>query len=581
MISWQWPELFYLLPLPLVLRFLLPAVNRAAGAIRVPFYQQLNQLDQSGGTRLAMSWFRALLIWLAWSALITAAARPSWVGEPVNMPQERRDLMLAVDKLFVGELHAMAFELFHPTPTELARMSASAQARYKNGGLQRLHAMTFPLPVLESSDDFAAFIEHFNRTRLATITKNQRPTLDLATYDVENCYPSTDTETTIKRRKEFVAAMRKRILERHGLGIGAPPINVAVIMDEHGQYQARWTNEPTGDPSRKKSVFSLARLLDLCKFLLRYAPFEFYGSIYMQVLGYPQGAPQSAIEVNFFVLGWDEYTYIKQLRDHAELELLTLFSGYKRYLDDVFCIGDREFVSKRYQHEQFVSPFTGNKLFGVYRSGDIRPFSLVREQINIKEGSLIQHKLAYLDYAVYQDPETGLIGFHLYDKRFSFKHDAHPVLRLPHISSFIWAQAVTGTLRGELHRARQRNDRLAFFVAAVGLMTYEDLRRGTPWSTIEPMLRSFWRQHHPFKTDGYGDEAGERYTGFKEDVLALVSFLWKNGSTAQDQRNNRIGWSPPTWITQANFPYQNRYAHCEHRFSWALRFIQSMNCPLF
>jgi hypothetical protein len=68
------------------------------------------------------------------------------------------------------------------------------------------------------------------------------------------------------------------------------------------------------------------------------------------------------------------------------------------------------------------------------------------------------------------------------------------------------------------------------------------------------MLRSFWRQHHPFKTDGYGDEAGERYAGFKEDVLALVSFLWKNGSTAQDQRNNRIGWSPPTWITQANFP---------------------------
>jgi Ca-activated chloride channel family protein len=97
MISWQWPELFYLLPLPIVLRFLLPAVNRAAGAIRVPFYQQLNQLDQSGGTRLAMSWFRAMLIWLAWSALIAAAARPSWVGEPVNMPQERRDLMLAVD----------------------------------------------------------------------------------------------------------------------------------------------------------------------------------------------------------------------------------------------------------------------------------------------------------------------------------------------------------------------------------------------------------------------------------------------------------------------------------------------------
>ena len=184
-------------------------------------------------------------------------------------------------------------------------------------------------------------------------------------------------------------------------------------------------------------------------------------------------------------------------------------------------------------------------------------------------------------YAVYQDPETGLVGFHLYDKRFSFKHDAHPVLRLPYISSFMWAQAVTGTLRGELHRARQRNDRLAFFVASAGLMTYEDLRRGTPWSTIEPMLRSFWRQHHPFKPDGYGDDAGERYPGFKHDVLTLVSYLWTNGSTAQDQRNDRIGWTPPSWITQASFPYQHRYAHREHRFSWALRFIQSMNCPLF
>ncbi|MFT5571433.1 MAG: Ca-activated chloride channel family protein [Cryomorphaceae bacterium] len=97
MISWQWPELFYLLPLPLLVRLLLPAVDRAAGAIRVPFYEQLNQLDQSGGTRLAMNWLRAMLIWLVWGAVITAAARPAWVGEPVNMPQERRDLMLAVD----------------------------------------------------------------------------------------------------------------------------------------------------------------------------------------------------------------------------------------------------------------------------------------------------------------------------------------------------------------------------------------------------------------------------------------------------------------------------------------------------
>lgn len=77
----------------------------------------------------------------------------------------------------------------------------------------------------------------------------------------------------------------------------------------------------------------------------------------------------------------------------------------------------------------------------------------------------------------------------------------------------------------------------------------------------------------PLSTGRLGDEAGERCQGFKDDVLALVSYLWANGSTAQDQRNDRIGWTPPTWITQASFPYQHRYAHREHRFSWALRFI--------
>ena len=103
-------------------------------------------------------------------------------------------------------------------------------------------------------------------------------------------------------------------------------------------------------------------------------------------------------------------------------------------------------------------------------------------------------------------------------------------------------------------------------------MVYEDLRRGSPWSTIERILSSFWRQHHPFTQDSFGDFAGDHYCGFKTDILALVSFLWANGSTALDERNKRIGWTPPTWVTQPNFPYQHRHAHQEHRFSWALQF---------
>lgn len=97
MLSWHWPYLFALLPLPLLIRWLMTPVESAAGAIRVPFYQRLQNLNSGHMSQTSHHWLRAMFIWLTWAALVTAAAGPMWVGEPVNIPQERRDLMLAVD----------------------------------------------------------------------------------------------------------------------------------------------------------------------------------------------------------------------------------------------------------------------------------------------------------------------------------------------------------------------------------------------------------------------------------------------------------------------------------------------------
>lgn len=97
MLDWQWPQVMVLLPLPLLVRWLVPARELAAGAIRVPFYEQLTHFDRSQGRQTTMNWLRALLVWLVWSCLLVAAARPTWIGDPVNLPQDRRDLMLAVD----------------------------------------------------------------------------------------------------------------------------------------------------------------------------------------------------------------------------------------------------------------------------------------------------------------------------------------------------------------------------------------------------------------------------------------------------------------------------------------------------
>ncbi|MEM7360811.1 MAG: VWA domain-containing protein [Pseudomonadota bacterium] len=97
MLSWQWPYVFALIPLPLVVRWLTPPLETAAGAIRVPFYQAFYDLDDGLSRRSVSNWLRGILLWLIWLSLLVAAARPTWIGDPVNIPQDRRDLMLAVD----------------------------------------------------------------------------------------------------------------------------------------------------------------------------------------------------------------------------------------------------------------------------------------------------------------------------------------------------------------------------------------------------------------------------------------------------------------------------------------------------
>ena len=97
MLSWQWPYLFALLPLPLLVRYLAPAIDNTAGAIRVPFFQVLQQVRDSQANERSQRWFVAVLMWGVWASLIVALARPTWVGDPIALPQDRRDLMLAVD----------------------------------------------------------------------------------------------------------------------------------------------------------------------------------------------------------------------------------------------------------------------------------------------------------------------------------------------------------------------------------------------------------------------------------------------------------------------------------------------------
>jgi len=89
--------MFVLLPLPWLLRRLLPAATPAEGAaLRVPTLRDFEVLVAGAGSAEAKR-ASVLLAALAWLLLVSSAARPQWLGEAVEVPINGRDLMLAID----------------------------------------------------------------------------------------------------------------------------------------------------------------------------------------------------------------------------------------------------------------------------------------------------------------------------------------------------------------------------------------------------------------------------------------------------------------------------------------------------
>ncbi|GAB2996251.1 vWA domain-containing protein [Psychrosphaera aestuarii] len=91
MFSFEWVWLAILLPLPLVI-WLLPEKESDKPALYLPTFGLLTEQSQtSNPLRFPWVWF------LVWSALVFASMRPQWLGEPITVPQEGREMIVAVD----------------------------------------------------------------------------------------------------------------------------------------------------------------------------------------------------------------------------------------------------------------------------------------------------------------------------------------------------------------------------------------------------------------------------------------------------------------------------------------------------
>lgn len=99
MYQFVWPIVLLLLPLPLICRRFLRAVSDTAenssGALRVPFFNRFQKMNLPAKTNQRR--FSPLLWTLVWTLLVVAAARPVWVGDPISLNKEARNIMLALD----------------------------------------------------------------------------------------------------------------------------------------------------------------------------------------------------------------------------------------------------------------------------------------------------------------------------------------------------------------------------------------------------------------------------------------------------------------------------------------------------
>lgn len=90
--------ILWLLPLPLLVRAVLPARRASQVAVRVPFGERLRAASHGSSARKATrSFSKYILPVLSWILVLTAFARPQWLEPPITRELPTRDLLLLVD----------------------------------------------------------------------------------------------------------------------------------------------------------------------------------------------------------------------------------------------------------------------------------------------------------------------------------------------------------------------------------------------------------------------------------------------------------------------------------------------------
>ena len=98
MLNLLWPWVLAIAPAALIYRRLRSPVTNGTRALRAPALVEI--ADGQQGSAVNSNWRRKLLkvlLTLCWLSALLALSRPVWIGDPVALPTNGRDLLLAVD----------------------------------------------------------------------------------------------------------------------------------------------------------------------------------------------------------------------------------------------------------------------------------------------------------------------------------------------------------------------------------------------------------------------------------------------------------------------------------------------------
>ena len=228
MFEFAYPLLFLLLPLPLLVYWLSPVYQESQDSVRVPFFQRLVELTgqkpSKGAVVLQRVLFQKFWVPITWLLLITALARPEWIGEPIEQTKSARDLMVAVD--LSGSMETKDFKT--TDGDEISRLAAVKQVLAEfidQREHDRLGLIVFgDSPYLQApfTQDHAVWITLLNETEIAMAGQSTMfgDAIGLAIKLFE--YSETDNRVLIV------------LTDGNDTGSKVPPIEAAKVAEHKG-----------------------------------------------------------------------------------------------------------------------------------------------------------------------------------------------------------------------------------------------------------------------------------------------------------------------------------------------------------